>query len=387
MKKIRHSVCFVISFVPVLFNFSNIHPAEYNISASGIIEDRAAADSTKESPAVAPAEGRPIDYISIVGCHRVSRVLVLRALDLKEGEPFSNAKAIKGLKKVEKLGGVVSAEMRALPVSGKENIRLFIIISEEETRFIRPQLSRRLTNDWSVGLRLVETNFRENDEKLHASLLVGGATIVEGGWLKSFFLENPLFGIGLHFAYMDYEYLFPDFKDRLVSDRIRRLQTALSLRFNALDCLTLTASPGMDRIDVEDSMLIDQGTGEVPDSPSGTFPTFEIGLEIDMLDNEFYPTSGFKISACRKDWGFFRENAEMKNFLYRMKGTFCFRIGRPIFSIYTRDVFVHGRAPLLLVQHLGGEGSIRGYDYGIFSGANSVLGSATIRFPLNFHDI
>ena len=77
----------------------------------------------------------------------------------------------------------------------------------------------------------------------------------------------------------------------------------------------------------------------------------------------------------------------MKNFYYRFRGLFFLKAGRALLSLDSRAMFVHGRTPIILVRHLGGETSIRGYDFGVISGDNRILGRTEIRIPLNFDDL
>jgi outer membrane translocation and assembly module TamA len=77
----------------------------------------------------------------------------------------------------------------------------------------------------------------------------------------------------------------------------------------------------------------------------------------------------------------------MKNVLYRFHGTLCIELGRALLSFDSWGTFVRGRAPITLIQHLGGEESIRGYDFGVLSGSNRLVGRTEVRLPLNFDDL
>ena len=125
----------------------------------------------------------------------------------------------------------------------------------------------------------------------------------------------------------------------------------------------------------------------VPHSPSGTFPTLEIVLSADLRDRDFYPSRGLLVEGGRKDWGVLESNAELKNFLYWAEGSGYLRLWRFIGVLHSKAVLTHGDVPLLLLQHLGGEGSIRGYDFGVLSGGNSLRATAEARLPLNFEEI
>jgi outer membrane protein assembly factor BamA len=326
---------------------------------------------------------RIVTKISIIGGHGVQRRLVLTMFGVRPGDPFSADLAERGIERVERLSGVESAFLRVIPDRDTGGIELIIVISDADTRLMRPALSRSLTNDWSYGLRFEETNLRGADEKLDALILLGGAAIAKVSWLKPFFIENPSFGVGFRIGYEDYDYPYPDYESLLTDNRIKRFEATALLRYNMTDYLHLSLIPGIDVIEVADTISTDP---LVPAAPSGTFTTLEIVLSVDLRNRSFYPSGGFRFDGGRKDWGVLQSDAEMRNFLYWTEGSGYGRIGRFIGVLHAKAVFTGGEVPLLLQNHLGGEGSIRGYDFGIFSGQNSLLATAEVRLPLNFRD-
>lgn len=337
------------------------------------------------SSGTAPAE--TILSISVFGNSRVREELILMKLGLERGDPFSDEEVTEGLRLIKTLSGVQSAQSRTVRNEGEAGVRIIIIIEEADTRSIIPLVQRTFANKIAFGAAVRETNFRGWNEELHASALFHGATILTGSWHKPYAFGKPFLSIGVRARYRFYNYPFPDFEALLVDDDVSWSEAAASLRFRPTGYFTLFLSPGIDRIVLADSMLIGQGESDIPPAPSGTFSTFEAGIEIDMLDRDFYPRNGFKITASRRDWGVFQSDAAMKNFLYRFQGLFFLKLGRVLISFDSRGTFVHGRVPITLIQHLGGEESIRGYDFGVISGDNCILGRTEVRVPLNFDDL
>lgn len=382
----RATICLLFS-LPVLVHPIVTHSGERSRSVPAAMKNVVIASPPGENPQGDSEVEARILSISVFGNIKTDKDLILKVFGLHEGEGFSVERVEGGLKRIERFSGIESASFRKMSNPGEEGIRLFIIVTEAETRFVQPLVERSITNKVAFGLSLSETNLRGKDEKIHASGLFGGATVLKCGWSKPFFIDAPFLGVGASLEYRDYSYPYPDFKNRLIDDRIKRLRGALSFRFKAYDVVALSISPGFDWIDVADSMLIDQGKDDVPDAPSGGFTTLEVGVEFDMLDREFYPTTGVSAAVARKDWGLLQDEAGIKNFLYRMKGELFFKLGRALCSMHSRGIFTHGRVPITMLQHIGGERSIRGYDYGVFSGENCIVGNAEIRFPINFTDI
>lgn len=325
-----------------------------------------------------------VTKIGIIGGHDINRRLVLARFGIRTGDTFDADECERGIERVSRLAGVESATLRILADLDGDGVHLVIVISDADTRILRPAASRYLTNDWSFGFRFDESNFRGMDEKMRALMLFGGATVAKASWLKPFFIENPRFGIGLSAGYERYDYPYPDYEHLLADDRITRFRASGLIRLNITDFANLSIKPGVDHIDMADTISYDE---RVPHSPSGTFPTLEVVLSADLRNRDFYPSRGFIVEGGRKDWGVLESDAEMKNFLYWAEGSGYLRLWRFIGVLHSRTVLTHGDVPLLLLQHLGGEGSIRGYDFGVLSGGNSLRATAEARLPLNFEEI
>ena len=328
--------------------------------------------------------GQTVTKIGIVGGHDINRRLVLARFGVRTGDIFDADECERGLDKVKRLHGVRSAFLRVLAdLDTTGGVHLVIVISNADTRIMRPAVSRCLTNDWSFGFRFDETNFRGVDERVKSIMLLGGATVAKASWLKPFFLENPRFGVHISAGYEQCDYPFPDYRQLLTDDRVKRFQGFAGLRLNITDYIHLDVRPGVDVIETADTISYDP---RVPRSPSGPFTTLEIMLTADMRDRLFYPSSGFILKGGRKDWGLLQSDSEIKNFLYWGEGAGYLSFWRLIGVLHSKVVFTHGEVPLILRQHLGGEGTIRGYDFGVFSGENSAIATAEARLPLNFQD-
>jgi outer membrane protein assembly factor BamA len=363
----------------------------YSIAASMMclaltadVECRSAGQA--ETP-VGIAEDQQIEHtvtkVSIIGGHGVKRSLVLSRFAIHPGDTFSADLSERGIERVQRLSGVESAFLRIMPDRDTGGVQLIIVISDADTRLMRPALSRGLTNDWSYGLRFEETNLRGADERLDALLLLGGAAIAKASWLKPFFVENPSFGVGFRVGYEDYDYPYPDYGRLLTDNRIKRFEATGLIRYNITDYFHLSIIAGVDVIEIADTISTDP---LVPASPSGTFTTLEFVLSADLRNRSFYPSGGFRLHGGRKDWAVLQSDAEMRNFFYWAEGSGYRSIGRFIGVLRAKAAFAGGEVPLLLQNHLGGEGSIRGYDFGVFSGENSLLTTAEVRLPLNFRD-
>jgi len=363
--------------------------ARYGIAALALLLavalPAARTDCRPMQETAAPDQGavQRVTRIGVIGGHEIDRRLVIARLGIRTGDPFDADECERGIERITKLAGAESAILRILADREGGGVHIVIVISDADTRLMRPALSRHLTNDWSYGFRFEESNFRGMDEKVQSLLLLGGVTVSKASWVKPFFIDNPRFGVGLSAGYEQYDYPYPDFAARLVDARIRRFRGAGLIRFNITDFAHLSVSPGIDYIETADTISYDE---RVPHSPTGTFTTLEVVLSADLRDRDFYPSGGFILEGGRKDWGMLESDSEMKNFLYWTEGAGYLNIWRFIGVLHSRAVLTKGDVPLVLLRHLGGEGSIRGYDFGVLSGGNSLLATAETRLPLNFRD-
>lgn len=332
-------------------------------------------------------EGWTIESVSIVRPKEIDRAMLARYFGIEANEIFSVQRAKEGLARVRKLPSVQTAELRGVRSEKENTVKLFLVVAEAKTRSILPMATRAIVNDWSFGMIYSDWNLRGLCEELTFDIYYGGAFLVDAGWSKPFFSSVPFMGLGVNGSYYDYDYPYPDYKDQLLDPRIQRVQAAVPFTFNPHDLLYIRLSPGIDYFGVADSMIASGGAGDTLGQPAGAFSTVEIGLGSRLLNRRFYPSLGYEIYLARKDWGVFMNDPAISSYLYSYTGTLYLDIYRAILMLHSRGGFNYGDVPLLLREHLGGIGSIRGLEFGVLDGDNSLLGSAEIRVPLNFKNV
>jgi len=339
-------------------------------------------------PGIPSAQGeKKITDVRVVGTRKLSENYIISILGIRAGDYVSEDRINEWEKKLKKLSAVENVIIRAFPSEKENEVRIFIVISERATKKLSPEISRGLNNKWSFGLSYSDTDFRGKDERVKLKGLFGGTTLLEALWGKEATYRINHVGFIFKLRYSDYTYVFKDYSGYLLDDRIKNIEGSLEISTRPLESLKLTLAAGVDLYDLADPMLKDQGTKDVPDAPGGTFSILEYGFEVNTLDRLSYPEAGFLIKATRKDWGVFERNSRLKNFQYRLKGAGAFHAGKTIVSLRANSVLTGGRAPLMLIQHMGGESTVRGYEFGSISGPSSVLATAELHLPLNFSDL
>jgi len=334
------------------------------------------------------AAGRPVLGISVFGHDRVSRDAVLDAAGIEIGAPWSRALADSARARIKRLAGVEFVTVRRLRTGVREEgVRLVIEITEGGTVSFRPVLRRNATNRVGFGVGVVERNFRGRNERLGAWFALRGGTVVAASWRTAPVGDLPRFEWGIDARWSGYDYPFPDAGDLLLDERVDRVEAALSCRLRLPAGFSVIVAPGIDLIEVAEPMVTGDWQAGAPDQPAGLFTAIETAVELDRRQRRFYPRSGFLLSVSRRDWGVLQSGAEMKNHRWEGRGALFVPLGRTIAAVEVEGASVHGRVPLLLRRHIGGEYTIRGREFGDFVGEYSIVQRSELRIPLNFDEL
>ncbi|MDZ7859324.1 MAG: BamA/TamA family outer membrane protein [Candidatus Krumholzibacteriota bacterium] len=329
-----------------------------------------------------------ISDIRIKGNAGLDNKLVLTLFGMGKGDFFTEKRCEEGIEKLINLSSVKNAYLKRRYNHKESSLSLTLSLEKDRTFSIYPAGSRKYSDKLSVGLMFSERNFRNRNEKLNISFLVRGAAILDAEWRKPRQKDISPLGLSFNVKFKDYKYPYPEFEQDMLNDRIKRLESAVTVCFHFSDLFSINISPGIDRMFGEGPVLKQNSAEKLyTQSHEGLFSTLEISLRAGELNNAIYPTSGLRLRLSRKEWGLFNKNSGIKSHKYFFRGSLFFRIKRPVFFLHTRSVISSSRLPLILLEHLGGETSIRGYEFGAFRGENSFLTRYEIRFPLNFANL
>ncbi|RKZ08855.1 hypothetical protein DRQ05_00800, partial [bacterium] len=204
------------------------------------------------------ADNQKINTIKVVGVHKLKENFVIKAAGIKTGDFYTEEKAKRWKRKLEKLAAVDVAVIRAFPAEGG-GVNLFIVVSEGKTVHAAPIISRGLTNKWSYGASYSDSDFRGKNESIKLKGMAGGTNLFEASWGQQAAYPLKMFGFEISAGYIDYSYPFRDFKAYMLDDRIKRIKSSLRLVFAPAELLEIYSAFGVEVIDVADPMLIDQG--------------------------------------------------------------------------------------------------------------------------------
>ncbi len=332
-------------------------------------------------------QGKTILSISVFGNYKIDREIVIRVFGLKSGDPYREEQVSRGLKQVEQLSGIRSARVQKTKSPREEGVRLFLVVTEERSWHLYPHIKRNFADRISVGAVFHEAFLGGRNEQLRLETRFRGITYLGARWTKPYLKRAPFLGLEWRAAFRAYRYPFPDYQELMRDRPVKEGGTSLSLYLKIMSELGLFVRSGCEWIQYSGSEPAAPTAGVTPPTPTGAFATLETGLLYGEGNRDFYPRRGLHCQLSRKDWGVLQSRSPLKNFLYHFQGDLFFQTGRVISCLFTRCTLVHGRVPLTLRQHLGGLNTIRGYDFGVFSGDRSLLARSEFRIPLNFRDI
>jgi len=340
------------------------------------------------APALAyRGEGLPVLGIAVYGNYHIDRGLIVEEFGLAEGDTCTLEAVNEGMERVKALSGVRFCSHKLNFDSEGRGVYIILVVTEERSWTVFPLIRRNFTDRIAFGAGYRETNFRGKNEELYLSAMVNGALILRAEWMKPRAFGISGLSAGLGAGYRSYRWPYPSFGDLLVDDRIRWFSGFVSLRYRIVDGLDVFLDPGIETIRAGDPMLEHQGENGVPDAPSGSLFAVRTGAELSLLDRTFYPRSGVRAQVSVKSWGALQSDPPFRTTRLSADGAVFAGLGRPILSVYARGVLNEAGIPAYLYEHLGGTSTIRGYEFGIFHGENSVLIRTDLRVPLNFREL
>jgi len=332
-------------------------------------------------------EGRAVLGVSVYGNYHLDRGFVVRTFGLGAGDRYTRRAVDAGLRRVEALHGVRHVTHNVVTDTRADGVYLLLVITEEPTWSVSPLVSRNFADRIAFGAAFTERNLRGVNERLYVSAMVNGAAVVRANWSKPSFAALPRIGMEISAAYRWYEWPYPSFAPLIVDDRIGWFEGAVGVRLNPSDHLSVHFAPGIEDIRAGEPMLEGQGTGGVPDAPSGLLATFDAGFDLIRLDRSFYPRSGFHVGAAVRSWGAVQKDPPFEMTRATARMTAFVPLGRMVLTAHARGALSDGDVPAYLYEHLGGVATIRGHEFGIFYGEDSFLLRGDLRIPLNHTDL
>lgn len=251
----------------------------------------------------------------------------------------------------------------------------------------RPLLTRTFAGKVAFGAKVYADPLKDGRDRLEISLLARGAAIAEVSWLRRGFAGSEKLSLAAGVRYSYFRYPYPDYTHPVNSQQIQWFESRMSLILSVTDRLAIKLTPGMDHFDAGDPALTSPVSPSPAGSGRGSVESLSASIEYCRLDSRFYPMKGYRIGFERKEWGFIREDPLFSTHSSRIEGELFLRSGKLLLSFQTRAVIAGRGTPRLLREHIGGERTVRGREFGVFTGTSSILGRTELSIPLNFDEL
>jgi len=341
------------------------------IFAGAILGARTAAVTAAE------LDGLRISALKIFGNVKTKSYVIVRELPFRVGDPYSSRDAREAKEAIAALPGIDFVDLRAGFVPADSSVVVTIIVSEVSTLHGYLLTERGYENKVSFGLRTVDENFRGRSEKLEASFLLRGNTVLEGGWENPWVAGSHPLGVGFRTYYRDYRYPYSDLGDEVEGQSITDtgLEVYLFTRLTRRGRLSLRA--GFETVESPADELTITGSRD-------RFLTVGLQFSLDTREHPAFPWEGVQCH-CRlsslgpgsPDYSLFEGELEVDYY-------YCPH-PRVVLASQAYAAGITGDSvPAYRRFHLGGASTLRGFDYGTFNGNRAVLGTLELRIPVNF---
>lgn len=331
-----------------------------------------ASASSAQAPSL---NGITIKAIRLFGIERTKEYVILRELPFRVGDPFEDAGLAEAKQRIRSLPGITFVDTRVGFAPSDSSVVVTVIVAEEPTLHGYLLTERGYENKISIGLRTVDNNFRGRSEKLEASFLLRGNTVLEGGWENPWIAGPFPLGLGFRSFYRHYRYPYEDLGPDLAGSSVTESGLALYLIARLRSAGRVSMGVGMETVEgSEPAMTLSTGRDR--------FFRAGLKLKVDTRKHPAFPWQGMKLKGSlgslrggdRSFW-----EAELEIDIYRTLHPHL----ALAWQAYAGAV-LGNKIPPYRRKHLGGACSLRGFDYGTFNGNRAAFSSLELRIPANF---
>ena len=318
-----------------------------------------------------------IKDIRIFGNDHIHSYILLRAIPFALADTLDDTKLAQAHDNIRRVPGVDYSDINVSYLPRDSSITLTLMITERSTFNGRPLYQRGQQNKFSFGLELWEKNFRGHSETLSGFFLLRGNTVAGLLWENPWLGSGPRVGAGLDFWYKKYLYVYDDAGPVYRDASIERFGSRFRLFYEPGGNGRITLAGGVETVHSPVS-------GLTVEDGRDTYATVSVNYRYDSRSDHIYPFQGLYIETGAEEVGpgsnrisVHEAKVNLRAFqnlgsrsIVALQGRLRHRDGDPI-PIYRRE-------------HLGGSRTLRGFEYGKFHGASSIITSLEGRLPINF---
>jgi len=340
------------------------------------------------------SEGR-LEKIIIEGNDKTKEKVITREINIEPGDLFNFEIVKKSLQKIYNLGYFEDVSMKLEPGSEEDKIFLVIKVIEKNTGKFGVGAGYNSEEGLMGFTSYEESNLFGGGQKLEAKVEIGGRTTYKIAFLEPWLADTPTsFGFEVYDTAQKEEEkeegeIISEYEEERLGGKLifgRRISDAVDL---GIELKTEKVSYNL----ISGSSLPDNSDEGQTNSLTPTFT-------YDTRDNVFNPTSGlYGNFSLEKAGGFLGGDYDFTKYNLTLSTYFSTKITEDVINIGSikniADKISQGvlafRAkggsansvlPSFAKYKVGGMNTVRGYDFGEFSGDKSLVFNAEYRLPL-----
>ncbi|MFW5985834.1 MAG: BamA/OMP85 family outer membrane protein [Halanaerobiales bacterium] len=313
-----------------------------------------------------------INDIIIEGTEKTKDYVIMRELDFAAGDILNIEKMQKSFQKLVRLDYFQEFNPRLQRAEGSENSSNVIIdVDEAKTGNLGAGVTWSSKDGWLGFVNIKESNLMGNGQSLGFNWEFGGVNNYSLSFQEPWLLDTPTsFGINLY----DKNAERTDSDDEDYDEH--RRGGSISLGHKIVEDWN-----GKIRFKIEDSTV--DYENDALETKRATVRSLTLQADRDTTDHPFNPTSGgidtFSIEYAGQILGgtenFSKYNLDVRRFYPGFKQEHAW-------GLRAKAGAGEGKIPELEKYRLGGSESLRGYEYGSFSGNDMLLLNVEYRFPI-----
>lgn len=339
------------------------------------------------------SEGR-LEKILIEGNDKTKEKVIIREINIEPGDLFDFEIVKKSLQKIYNLGYFEDVTMKLEPGTEEDSMVLVIKVIEKNTGKFGIGAGYNSEEGLMGFTSYEENNLFGGGQKVQAKVELGGRTTY-----KLYFLEPWLAGTPTSFGFEVYDTIKHQ-KDKeeeviLAEYDEERLGGRLIFGRKISDSVKLVLELKSERV------TYDLISGTLPeDTNEGLTNSLVPTFSYDTRDNVFEPTSGWYHSfSLEKAGGFLGGDYEFTKYNLTLRAyisthfiedivdissvkKITSNLSKGVLALRAMGGIADTNLPSFALYQVGGMNTVRGYDFGEFSGDKSLVFNVEYRFPL-----